>query len=181
MHSDRYEDVYESYPERNAGVYAALRWMRPPMKTLFRPSDHRALVLRLRALTPTADRRWGRMSPHQMVCHLADVCRVSLGERHATPVGNFAAHTIIKTVVLYTAVRIPKELPSTPELDQTQRGTTPGEFAADVHALERLFDRFVAGQGPDATEHPFFGKLSRAQWGRFQYKHADHHLRQFGL
>lgn len=121
------------------------------------------------------------MSPHQMVCHLADVCRVSLGERHASPVGNLAAHTIIKAVVLYTPVRIPKELPSTPELDQTQRGTAPGDFAADVRALERLLDRFVAGDGPDEAEHPFFGVLSRAQWGRFQYKHADHHLRQFGV
>jgi hypothetical protein len=28
--------------------------------------------------------------------------------------------------------------------------------------------------------HPFFGKMSKEQVGRMAYKHADHHLRQFG-
>lgn len=151
------------------------------MKNVLHPVDRGALVDRLRTLTPASERRWGRMSAHQMVCHLADVCRVSLGERRASPTGNLIAHTIIKAVILYTPVPTPKELPSTPELDQTQRGTPPGEFAADIHALERLLDRFASGDGPDEAEHPFFGVFSRAQWGRFHYKHMDHHLRQFGV
>lgn len=29
--------------------------------------------------------------------------------------------------------------------------------------------------------HPFFGKMTRDEIGRFVYKHNDHHLRQFGL
>jgi hypothetical protein len=149
------------------------------MKNVLHPADRRDLVGRLRSITPASQRRWGRMSAHQMICHVADVCRVSLGERHATPVGNIIAHTVIKTVVLYTPAPIPKELPSTPELDQTQRGMSPGEFAADMQTLERLLDRFAAGDGPDKGEHPFFGMFSRAQWGRFQYRHMDHHLRQF--
>ncbi|MCE3230017.1 MAG: hypothetical protein K0S32_4568, partial [Bacteroidetes bacterium] len=28
--------------------------------------------------------------------------------------------------------------------------------------------------------HPFFGPMSKDQIGIFAYKHADHHLRQFG-
>jgi hypothetical protein len=28
--------------------------------------------------------------------------------------------------------------------------------------------------------HGFFGPLSGAEWGVSQYKHVDHHLRQFG-
>ena len=28
--------------------------------------------------------------------------------------------------------------------------------------------------------HPFFGKMTREQIGYHAYKHADHHLRQFG-
>ncbi len=28
--------------------------------------------------------------------------------------------------------------------------------------------------------HPFFGPMTREQVGHLAYKHADHHLRQFG-
>jgi hypothetical protein len=28
--------------------------------------------------------------------------------------------------------------------------------------------------------HPFFGKMTREQVGYLDYKHSDHHLRQFG-
>ncbi|MBL0146112.1 MAG: DUF1569 domain-containing protein [Chitinophagaceae bacterium] len=29
--------------------------------------------------------------------------------------------------------------------------------------------------------HPFFGKFTGDQWGKFMYKHLDHHLQQFGV
>ena len=32
----------------------------------------------------------------------------------------------------------------------------------------------------DALDWEPFGRLSGDQWGRLTYKHADHHLRQFG-
>ena len=28
-------------------------------------------------------------------------------------------------------------------------------------------------------EHPFFGPLTRKDWGVLGYRHSDHHLRQF--
>ncbi|HKO16414.1 MAG TPA: hypothetical protein VJU87_09245 [Gemmatimonadaceae bacterium] len=46
--------------------------------------------------------------------------------------GNAIAHTVIKSLVLYTPVPIPKERPAAPELDQTRSGTMPSDFAADV-------------------------------------------------
>lgn len=135
-------------------------------------------MLRLRSLSPEAPRRWGRMSAHQMVCHLADVCRVGLGERSATHVGNALSHTLIKYLVLYTPVPIPKDRTTSSELDQHQGGTKPGDFAADVDALAELVERFASS--PTVAIHPFFGRLSPREWGRFHYRHFDHHLRQFG-
>ena len=29
--------------------------------------------------------------------------------------------------------------------------------------------------------HPMFGKFTMEQWGKMEYKHLDHHLRQFGV
>ena len=33
----------------------------------------------------------------------------------------------------------------------------------------------------DGNVHPFFGTLTGKQWGETQYKHVDHHFRQFGV
>jgi hypothetical protein len=38
--------------------------------------------------------------------------------------------------------------------------------------------------GPEKSTrhpHPFFGNYTPEQWGVFQWKHIDHHLRQFGV
>jgi hypothetical protein len=150
------------------------------MKSVLRPHDRRALVHRLRALAPQTRGRWGRMSAHQMVCHLADTCRVSLGERAATPVGTVVTRTVIKLGVLYLAFPIPRGVPTTRELDQARGGTTPRDFTADVGALEGLLERFAVGTPAPTGEHPTFGPLTHVQWGRFHYRHIDHHLRQFG-
>ena len=40
----------------------------------------------------------------------------------------------------------------------------------------------AAGEkGCDGRVHPFFGRLTGAEWGISQFKHLDHHLRQFGV
>ena len=33
----------------------------------------------------------------------------------------------------------------------------------------------------DWAPHPSFGTFTKDQWGKMQYKHLDHHLRQFGV
>ena len=42
------------------------------MKTVADPSVLRSLVSRLRALAPKSERRWGTLTPHEMLCHLGD-------------------------------------------------------------------------------------------------------------
>ena len=54
------------------------------MKTLARERDQAEIFARLRQVRPDSVRRWGRMSVHQMVCHLADAHRMALGQKAAT-------------------------------------------------------------------------------------------------
>ena len=49
--------------------------------TLVHPTARAAILRRIEALTPESERGWGRMTAHQMVCHLSDACRAALGER----------------------------------------------------------------------------------------------------
>jgi hypothetical protein len=43
-----------------------------------------------------------------------------------------------------------------------------------------IFDRFCEPSVNLSPTHPFFGPMSREDWLRWGYLHADHHLRQFG-
>ncbi len=47
--------------------------------TLLHPEARAEILRRIEALTPRSERRWDRMTPHQMVCHLSDACRAALG------------------------------------------------------------------------------------------------------
>lgn len=42
-------------------------------------------------------------------------------------------------------------------------------------------ERFGAAPAEDlAPVHPAFGRMRRADWGIWAWRHLDHHLRQFG-
>ncbi len=48
--------------------------------------------------------------------------------------------------------------------------------------IERLQKFYSIGEKSiDGLVHPVFGKLSSFEWGYSQWKHFDHHLRQFGV
>jgi hypothetical protein len=153
------------------------------MKTLARERDRIEILHRLRALRPESARRWGRMSAHQMVCHLSDACRMATGEKPVSSATSVVQQTIVKWIALYVPVRWPGgRLLTRPELDQEIGGTRPAAFAADVAQLETLLKQ-VATQtvAADRETHPVFGRMSKAAWLRWAYLHADHHLRQFGV
>ena len=61
---------------------------------------------------------------------------------------------------------------------------TVREEAGDFNGQRSMYVNLIAeyaGFSNDRFIHDFFGKMSREQIGIFAYKHADHHLRQFGV
>ena len=61
-------------------------------------------------------------------------------------------------------------------------GTQPTEFDSDRKRLTRLFEVFVrTAWAGECDRHPLFGHLTPSEWLRWGYRHADHHLRQFGV
>lgn len=154
----------------------------PRTKTLARPGDHAALARRLESLRPDSARRWGRMTAHQMVCHVADNFRMALGEREAAPRTGPLQRTLLKWYALYAPIPWPHGIPTAPEVDAERQGTRPSDFAADLGQAAALLERLaVAATSLDGRAHPVFGPLSSAGWLRWAYLHTDHHLRQFGL
>lgn len=145
----------------------------------FADASARASVRRrIEALTPNAQRRWGRMTPHQMLCHLADGYRMSAGTRNPGAVDNFISRSLIRWVALHTSLVWPKGAKTVPEGDQEQGGTRPIEWDRDHAELLGMIDNFQPVEG---HKHPMFGSLTAAEWSVWAFRHADHHLRQFGL
>jgi hypothetical protein len=123
---------------------------------------------------------WGRMTAHQMVCHLADSFRMALGERPTRLLFNPVVRAVSRWAALHTPMRFPRGAPTMNVLNQESGGTAPVDFDQDVADLLAQLDRFKAA-GNDLTghPHPLFGKLTAREWRLWAAKHTDHHLRQF--
>jgi hypothetical protein len=152
------------------------------MKTLARQRDKAELLLRLKGVRPGSQGRWGRMSAHQMICHLCDSFRMVAGHKSVSSSSSVMQRTIVKWIALYAPLPWPAGIPTRPEVDQEIGGTGPVDFAEDVAQLEALLESAVAQIGTaDCPAHPIFGRMSETAWLRWGYLHVDHHLRQFGV
>ena len=151
------------------------------MESLSNPDDKAELLRRLRSVRPDSKRRWGKMNPHQMICHLSDAYLVYSGEKKVVFPRNYLPRPLLRWFAVWVPLPWPHGFPTAPELDQQAGGGTPPvEFERDVRELEQMIERFA--QFPLEhrwPEHPTFGRMSPAAWMRLGYLHADHHFRQF--
>jgi hypothetical protein len=65
-------------------------------------------------------------------------------------------------------------------MEQGVGGTKPYSFDEDRARLLEIFERFCEDPPHEDCPHPIFGILTREEWMRWGWLHADHHLRQFG-
>ena len=151
------------------------------MKTLARPRDKAEILRRLGDVRAEKAARWGRMSAHQMVCHLSDAFRAITGQKAVSHATSPFQRTIVKWIALYLPLPWPPGIRTRPEIDQELGGTRPVDFAADVAQLEALVELITAqARSFDWHLHPRFGRMSDGEWLRWGYLHMNHHLRQFG-
>src|SRR4051812_48214141 len=107
------------------------------MSTFADPAAKASICKRIQSLTPNTQRQWGRMTPHQMVCHLTDGYRMSLGQRQPTQIDKVFTRTLIKRIALHTFLTWPKGVKTLPEADQERGGTKPVEWVRDHSELLR--------------------------------------------
>jgi len=153
------------------------------MKSISNSRVLNSLVQRLERLTPESERRWGRLSPGEMLCHLGDAGDAVLGRR--TPPGATPDNRLplpIKWLMLYSPMPFPQGIETRPGVNPKKEGSRPTDFAADrARVIDGL--RGIATAAPESVSksHFRFGAMSLRGWQHWAYKHVDHHLRQFGL
>src|SRR5437868_5460604 len=117
------------------------------MPSVFDSTTRAELERRIASVSPNSPRRWGRMSPQQMVCHLSDQVRVALGDLPTKPMSAPLRYWPLKQFVI-GPLPWPHGAKSPPET----RTTKPGEFARDKATLNELLVRLgVVRQRPFAA------------------------------
>lgn len=149
------------------------------MKTIFAAETLDELTERLGKLSPESTRQWGKMSPAQMTEHCYRAMHMATGK---DPVKQALLGKMLSWAFksgFLGEKPFPKNSPTGPDFiikDEPDLEPTKEKLRvlmAEFHALGE--------GGTDGNVHRFFGPLTGKQWGETQYKHLDHHLRQFGV
>lgn len=147
------------------------------MGSILNEADRAQISSRLQSLSASSSRRWGSLTVDTMLQHLHLSTSMALGELPVPSVNKRVFQMFpLKHLILYV-LPFPKGAPTAPELKPTVAVSFEEERAALLELLERIGTGPREGQGP---AHPLFGPLTWREWGVVTYKHADHHLKQFG-
>lgn len=148
------------------------------MKNLFQPEAAAEVLARLAQLQPTAARQWGKMEVAQMLAHCSGALEIACGDRNVprTLLGRLIGGFLKKDYV--SDKPLGHDSPTAAVLIVTDAR----DFEAEKNRLAGLIRRFQQG-GPEKctrAPHGFFGPMTTEEWAIAQYKHLDHHFRQFG-
>ncbi|WP_207491868.1 DUF1569 domain-containing protein [Aridibaculum aurantiacum] len=148
-------------------------------KNLFDNNAKDEIVERIQQLQPSSKARWGTMNAAEMILHLRESLKLII---HATPSNKTSnlKQVITRYLFLHIAPRFPKEAGTPRQLDVKKSKMQVSDLAIEKQQLLQLLDVFVMQENIYAI-HPYFGKLTRKDWGIFTWMHFDHHLRQFGV
>ncbi|HMP91861.1 MAG TPA: hypothetical protein PKD90_03265 [Phnomibacter sp.] len=136
----------------------------------------------LATLEPQVTGQWGKMKAQHMVEHLAGAIRMAAGQ--------FKVQPLVQGERLEKNYRfLMSDKPFAPNIENPLLDAEPGAFryatmpeavAAVQRALQLFFEYYQ--QNPEARVlNPFFGELNYEEQVHLLYKHALHHLKQFGI
>lgn len=137
----------------------------------------------LKSIPEDTTPRWGKMAPQQMVEHYTDSVHIAAGTFPDVPIVTPAEHLPKMQVFLQSdkPFRENTKNPLVPETPPPVRNASMAEALSNLQtALDAFFQTFYANEN-FTTRNPFFGELNFEMNILILYKHAVHHLRQFGL
>jgi hypothetical protein len=148
------------------------------MNNLYNQADFEEIVKRLDNLQSNAVRQWGKMDVAQMLAHLNAFIETSLGKnpQKRMLIGRILGRFFIKRYV--SAKQFSQNAPTGKKYIFTDQQN----FEREKFKAIQLIREFYESGSEKCTKlpHPFFGVLTPNEWAIAQWKHFDHHLRQFG-
>tara|TARA_R110002074_G_scaffold21547_1_gene66805 strand:+ start:2048 stop:2497 length:450 start_codon:yes stop_codon:yes gene_type:complete len=147
------------------------------MNNLYNQSDLIEILERLEKLTPNAERKWGKMNIGQMLAHVNTSLETAIGL-------NFPKRMFIGKIIggfLKNKFLNEKPMDKNSPTDKSYVFTDVRDFEKERNKAIELVKTFNQNGPKKCTTHPhsFFGKFTPEEWAILQWKHLDHHLRQF--
>ena len=147
------------------------------MKSLFDQNTFTEIEERLEKLTADRPAKWGKMNVGQMVWHCQSPLNIMLKKKDYGIKPNWLAKLFFKKS-LYNDKPWGKGLPTAKFL----KTKDPKDFEQEKEVLKALLNEVKDNRTKENWgTHPGFGYFTDQQWGQMQYKHLDHHFRQFGI
>ncbi len=145
----------------------------------FTKKEYQEFAARLENLRADSKAIWGKMTVNQMLAHCQQPLKVALGELK-----------LKRGLMGFLFGKLAKKNLSKPEDFGQSMPTDPNfiiknqpDFETENAAFLKIMARFAEVDKEKIAEiaHPFFGKMNAEEWQILQWKHVDHHLRQFGV
>jgi hypothetical protein len=139
------------------------------------------IIQRISLLTESTPPRWGKMTASQMLKHCDLVLQVALRQVELPEI-----NIIFRTIGVVTKVEmqifnngIPPNMPTFQKLIVNFEC----DFDESKTNLLNTMNSFrTASENRNLPDrHRLFGKMTEKDWGFLEYKHLDHHLKQFNL
>lgn len=146
---------------------------------LFDYKSVQILKQRIEQLSFDTQAQWGIMNVSQMLAHCNKGLKMAIGELKLS-----------RTWLSYILGRFAKPmslndkpyrqgLPTDKNLIIAHQQDFEIEKLNLLNSIEHYYQN--REKWTNSYIHPFFGQLTPQEWSRSQYKHLDHHLKQFGV
>ena len=147
------------------------------MKSIFDEKIYIEIVSRVNNLKGNTKGQWGKMTIAQMVWHCQVPLKVAIKNKKTAKKGNPLIRWFFKKS-LYNDKPWRKNLPTS----SFAKAKEDKDFDTEFETLQKLIQEvYKLRDRKEWNPHPLFGSFTPQQWGQMQYKHLDHHLRQFGV
>lgn len=147
------------------------------MKSIFDPETYQEIKDRLQNIDENSQRQWGKMSPGQTMFHCQGPLNIMLEKVDYGFKPNWLAQILFKKA-LYNDKPWRKNLPTAKPFKNFGEKDLKTEKQKLIELIDELYSH---REKEEWNPHPGFGYFTKQQWGQMQYKHLDHHLRQFDL
>lgn len=151
------------------------------MESLFNTETHQAILNRINSLNESSQASWGKMNVGQMLKHCQLPLEIATKKRQMTTKVGFLKGLIFKSIVkshMYNDKPWKQNLQTPKEFIVTDAQVFANEKDNLVNLINEFADKKDSANWPT---HPIFGDFTTEQRGKMQYKHLDHHLKQFGV
>ncbi len=147
------------------------------MKSIFNADAHKEIIDRIEKLNENTLAHWGKMNVSQMVWHCQGPFNIMLEKNDYGMKPSWLAKVFFKKS-LYNDKSWRKNLPTAKFL----KTKDDKNFIMEKPKLVELVNEaYSHRERKEWNPHPAFGNFTHDQWGQMQYKHLDHHLKQFGV